>query len=228
MRALAYGRVSTLEQGLGIDAQLSVARTDVTRRGWELVGAFADHGVSGATPPDCRPQFALALDQLDRGQADVLVVQRLDRITRSLADWALLVERSRRQGWAIVGVADGIDLASASGEMVAGMLAAVAQFERRLVSSRTREAMAAAKARGQRLGRPVQQRPEALQLAVTMRRKGATLAQIAEALTDSGIPTAQGGQWWRSTVRGLLESHRLDEEAVAAARSYKNRDADLG
>ncbi len=157
----------------------------------------------------------------------MLVVQRLDRITRSLADWALLVERSRRRGWAIVAVAEGIDLASASGEMVAGMLAAAAQFERRLVSSRTQEAMAAAKARGQRLGRPVQQSPAARHIAVNMRQRGATLAQIANALTDAGISTAQGGQWWRSTVRGLLESQRLDNEAVVAARLAENRLADL-
>ena len=169
-------------------------------------------------PPDQRPQLGPALKRLDAGNAEVLVVQRLDRVTRSLADWALLVERSQQRGWAIVAVAEGIDLASPAGEMVAGMLAAVAQFERRLISSRTREAMAAAKARGRRLGRPVQQSPVARTMAVEMRQQGATLAQIADALTDARIPTALGGHWWRSTVRSLLESQRLDEQAEAARR----------
>ena len=127
----------------------------------------------------------------------------------------------------MVAVADGFDLTTPSGEMLAGVLAIVAQFERRLISSRTKAAMAAAKARGRRLGRPVQQSPAARQLAVTMRRDGATLAQIVEALTEAGIPTAQGGQWWRSTVRGLLESHRLDEEAATAARLFEQRLTDL-
>lgn len=204
---------------LGVDAQLEVVRAEVCRRGWNLVGTLADRAVSGATPPDQRPQLGPALKRLDAGRVDVLVVQRLDRITRSLADWALLVERSQKRGWAIVAVAEGIDLASPAGEMVAGMLAAVAQFERRLISSRTREAMAAAKARGRRLGRPVQQSPVARTMAVEMRQQGATLAQIADALTDARIPTALGGRWWRSTVRSLLESQRLDEQAEAARRT---------
>ena len=151
------------------------------------------------------------------------MVQRLDRVTRSLADWALLVERSQQRGWAIVVVAECIDLASPAGEMVAGMLAAVAQFERRLISSRTREAMAAAKARGQRLGRPVQQSPVARSMAVAMRQDGATLQRIADALTEAQIPTAQSARWWPSTVRGLLESQRLDDEAAAARRLTEER-----
>ena len=218
MRALGYGRVSTADQGLGIDAQLEAVHAAIARRGWELAATFTDQGVGGSIPPDQRPQLGPALKRLDAGAAEVLVVQRLDRVTRSLVDWALLVERSRQRNWAIVAVAEGIDLASPAGEMVAGMLASVAQFERRLISSRTREAMAVAKARGRRLGRPVQHSPAARALAVAMRQEGATLARIAGALTDAGIPTAQGGQWWRSTVRGLLESQRLDDEAEAARR----------
>lgn len=217
MRALGYGRVSTADQDLGIDAQLEVVRAEVSRRGWNLVGTFADRAVSGAMPPGQRPQLGPALKRLDAGRAEVLVVQRLDRVTRSLADWALLVERSQQRGWAIVAVAECVDLASPAGEMVAGMLASVAQFERRLISSRTREAMATAKARGQRLGRPVQQSPVARKTVVEMRQQGATLAQIADALTEARIPTAQGGQWWPSTVRAMLESQRLDDEAARTA-----------
>ena len=72
------------------------------------------------------------------------MVARLDRITRSLLAWAELVERSRRRGRAIVAVAEGFDLSTDSGEMAAGVLAVVAQYERRLIGARTREAMAAA------------------------------------------------------------------------------------
>ena len=218
MRALGYGRVSTADQCLGIDAQLEAVHVAIARRGWELAATFTDWGVAGSIPPDQRPQLGLALKRLDVGGAEALVVERLDRVTRSLADWALLVERSRQRNWAIVAVAEGIDLASPAGEMVAGMLASVAQFERRLISARTREAMAVAKARGRRLGRPVQQSPEARQMAVAMRHHGATLAQIAAALTEAGVPTAQRARWWPSTVRGLLESQRLDIEAAAARR----------
>ena len=64
-------------------------------------------------------------------------------------------------------------------------------------------------------------------MALAMRQEGATLSQIADALTDGGITTAQGCRWWRSTVRGLLESQRLDDEAAAAARLFENRHAGL-
>lgn len=145
--------------------------------------------------------------------------------TSGLADWALLVERSQKHGWTILAVAEGFDLSSASGEMMAGLLAAMAQFERRMIGARTREAMAIAKTRGRRLGRPVQQSLAARRTAVTMRQQGATFAQIVDVLTAAGIPTAQDANWWPSTVRGMLESQRLDDEAAAAARRYREASA---
>ena len=219
MRALAYARVSTEEQaesGLGLDAQLASAHAAVCDRGWALAGSVIDAGVSGSVAPDRRDALGPALEALDAGDAGALVVARLDRITRSLLAWAELVERSRRRGWAIVAVAEGFDLSTDSGEMAAGVLAVVAQYERRLIGARTREAMAAAKARGARFGRPVEHSPAARQMVVAMRESGATLQQIADRLTLEGVPTPRGGRWHLSTVRSILVSHRLDVEASDA------------
>ena len=142
------------------------------------------------------------------------MVARLDRITRSLLAWAELVERSRRRCWAIVAVAEGFDLSTDGGEMTAAVLAAVAQYERRLIGSRTREAMAAAKARGARFGRPVEHSPATRRLVIEMRESGATLQQIADRLAGDGVATPRGGRWHPSTVRSILESDRLDGEAA--------------
>ena len=180
MRAFAYARVSTDEQaesGLGLDAQLASAHAAITNRGWELAGDVIDAGVSGSVDPERRDALGPALLSLDAGDIEALVVARLDRITRSLQAWADLVERSRRRGWAIVAVVESFDLSTDSGEMVAGMLAVVAQYERRLIGSRTRHAMAAARARGIRLGRPVEHSPAVRALVVEMRESGATLQQ---------------------------------------------------
>ena len=219
VRALAYARVSTEEQaesGLGLDAQLASTHAAISERGWTLAGSVVDAGVSGSVPLERRDALGPALEALDSGNADALVVARLDRITRSLLAWAELVERSRRRRWAIVAVAEGFDLSTDGGEMTAAVLAAVAQYERRLIGSRTREAMAAAKARGARFGRPVEHSPAVRALVVELRESGATLQQIADQLTGDGVATPRGGRWYPSTVRSILESARLDAEAFDA------------
>jgi len=86
-----------------------------------------------------RPGLASALEQLDADQADTLVVSKLDRLSRSLLDFAALVERSRRNGWTLVALDLAVDTTTPSGEMLANVLAAFAQFERRLIGQRTKE-----------------------------------------------------------------------------------------
>ena len=218
-QAFAYARVSTEDQadeGLGIAAQLDAARAAIVERGWVLAGEIVDAGVSGAVAPESRPALGPTLEALDAGNAEALVVRRLDRVTRSLLAWAELVERSRRRGWAIVVVAEGFDLSTDSGELTAGLLASVAQYERRLIGARTREAMAAAKARSARYGRPIEHSPEARRIVGEMRSAGATLQEIADRLIAEEIPTPRGGRWWTSTVHAIVVSLRLDAEAAAA------------
>ncbi len=206
------------DEGLGVAAQLDAARAAIAERDWFLVGEVVDAGVSGAVAPESRPALGPALEALDvAGAAAALVVGRLDRVTRSLLAWAELVERSRRRGWAIVVVAEGFDLSTDSGELTAGLLASVAQYERRLIGARTREAMAAAKARGARYGRPIEHSPEARRIVGEMRAGGATLQEIADRLIAEEIPTPRGGRWWTSTVHAIVVSLRLDAEAAQAS-----------
>ena len=142
------------------------------------------------------------------------MVARLDRVTRSLLAWAELVERSRRRGWAIVVVAEGFGLSTDSGELTAALLASVAQYERRLIGARTREAMAAGKARGARYGRPIEHAPEARHIVGEMRAGAGALQAIADRLTAEGISTPRGAPWRTSNVDGILRSLRLDAEAA--------------
>ena len=201
------------DEGLGIAAQLNVARATIAERGWVLVDEVVDAGVSGSVAPERRPALGPVLETLD-GAGAALVVARLDRVTRSLLAWAELVERSRRRGWAIVVVAEGFDMSTDSGELTAGLLASVAQYERRLIGARTREAMAAGKARGARYGRPIEHAPEARHIVGEMRAGAATLQAIADRLTAEGIPTPRGGPWRTSNVDGILRSLRRDAEAA--------------
>jgi DNA invertase Pin-like site-specific DNA recombinase len=115
------------------------------------------------------------------------------------------MERGRRSGWALVALDLGVDTTTPSGEMMANVLAVFAQFERRLIGQRTREALAVKRSQGIHLGRP-RVIPERTIAAIHRRRaRGQTLAAIAAALNREGRPTAHGGRrWYVSTIQAVL------------------------
>ncbi|MDP9404375.1 MAG: recombinase family protein [Actinomycetota bacterium] len=206
MRVLGYARVSTEDQvnGAGLDAQRGAIETDIERRGWQLVELVTDAGFSGKSLR--RPGIVRALDLLDRREADVLMAAKLDRLSRSVKDFADMLDRAKRRGWQLIVLDVGVDTTTPQGEMMVNVLAAFAQFERRLIGQRTKEALAQKRAQGVVLGRPRKLSSEVAERIVTARAAGASLAAIARELTTSGVPTAQGGQrWYPSTVRAVLQ-----------------------
>lgn len=206
-RALCYVRVSTEEQresGAGLEAQRSAVLGEVARRGWELVEVVEDGGYSAATLD--RPGMTSALERLDRHEADVLVVSKLDRLTRSIKDFGLLAERAHKRGWALVCLDLGVDTTTPAGESVANVVAATAQYERRLIGVRTKEGMAAKRAQGVRLGRPPRLPVETVERVVALREAGLSLRAVAAALDERGVPTAGGGPWRASSVQDVLRS----------------------
>ncbi|MHB8488471.1 MAG: recombinase family protein [Candidatus Dormibacteria bacterium] len=216
VRAVGYARVSTEEQaesGAGILAQVAVIEGEVERRGWDLVRMDVENAVSGKRMSN-RPGLAGALASLTDGHADVLVVAKLDRLSRSMLDFCLLLDRARREGWSLVILDLGIDLTTASGEVMAHVAAAFAQFERRLISDRTRAALAEKRKAGVRLGRPSILTANVVARIAAARGAGQTLAAIADSLNAEGVPTAHNGaQWHPSTVAAVLRSAKLREAA---------------
>ena len=183
VQAVGYLRVSTEEQaasGLGLDAQRAAVERYAAAQGWELVEVLADEGTSGKSL-EGRVALDQALNRVEgRGRvAQASVVAKLDRLSRSLLDFAALMERSRRNGWQLVALDLGVDTATPSGEMMANVLATFAQFERRLIGQRTRDALAAKKAAGARLGRPVTLSEESV---------GASLPSASRAAPGPGSP----------------------------------------
>jgi DNA invertase Pin-like site-specific DNA recombinase len=135
------------------------------------------------------------------------MVAKLDRLSRSLFDFAGLMERARRKGWALVALDLGVDTTTPSGEMMAAVLATFAQFERRMIGLRTKEALAAKRAAGVRLGRPRRLSDDVVVSIVADRESGLTLQAIADRLNIENVPTAQGGKLWRAAqVRAVLIS----------------------
>jgi DNA invertase Pin-like site-specific DNA recombinase len=204
LRVVGYIRVSTDEQassGAGLEAQRAAIVAEVERRGWQLAGIVEDAGLSGKSMTG-RPGLAAAIETVERGEAQALVVAKLDRLSRSLLDFAALMDRARRQKWSLVALDLAIDTTTPSGEMMANVMATFAQFERRLIGQRTRDALAQKKLDGVVLGRPRMMKAEVLERIQREREAGRSYAAIADALTEDGVPTAQAGRrWYASTIR---------------------------
>lgn len=208
-RAVGYLRVSTQEQGdsgLGLDAQRAKVEKEAADRGWTLC-LVEDRGLSAKSL--ARPGLTEALRMVREGDADALIVSKVDRLSRSLHDFTGLLEESTRDGWSLVILDISVDTSTPQGELMAHQLASFSHFERRLISERTKDALRAARSRGTALGRPATMPDDIVARIVSEREKGASLRQIANRLNDDGIPTAQGGkQWHAATVSYTLK--RID------------------
>jgi DNA invertase Pin-like site-specific DNA recombinase len=198
--------VSTSEQassGAGLEAQRRAIIAECERRGWHLVETIEDAGYSARDLR--RPGIQKAFQVLEAGKASALVVAKLDRLSRSMLDFSKLMVKATQEHWALVALDVAVDTSTPSGEAMANMLATFAQFERRLISQRTKEALAVKKASGVRLGRPPTMPPAVVRRIQRQRARGDSLRKIADDLNQSNVPTAQGGaQWYAATVRHVL------------------------
>lgn len=203
---LGYTRVSTEEQAgsrNGIEAQSETIRLEAARRGWS-VEYFSDEAVSGKL---VGPSLQEALQLLASGQASGLVVAKLDRLSRSIVNAANIIEAAQAQGWSLVILDLGVDLTTAAGRMVAMNLVNFAQYERELISERTKAALAAKKRRGEHIGRPRVANPAVVRRIVAERDAGSTYDAVAAALTAEGIFSPLGKPTWQpSTVRRIYAS----------------------
>lgn len=173
---IGYARVSTLDQN--VDMQLKA----LGAAGCEKI--FSDLGHSGAQRQ--RPGLAEAMAVLRSG--DTLVIWRLDRLGRSLSHLIELVNDFGRRGIALYSVTEAIDTGSAGGLLIFHIMGALAEFERGLISERTRAGMAAARLRGRNIGRPSKLRPDDLNAAVDRMARGGL--SLADAARQQGISRA--------------------------------------
>ena len=208
-KVIGYVRVSTTEQadsGAGLSAQRTGIEAACAAKGWTLEAVYEDAGVSGSSMGK-RTGMAEALGVLGRGEASVIVAAKLDRFSRSVTDFAGLIEQARRGGWAIAALDVDIDMTTPTGELMAMVIAAMAQYERRLIGQRTRDALAERRAAGAQLGRPRSLPEEVVARIADRRREGASMSAIARELNADGVPTAHGGRMWRqSSVSAVLRS----------------------
>lgn len=208
----AYLRVSTREQGasgLGLEAQEAAIRSWASARcGTDAPEIVREVG-SGAGE---QPELARLVETLRHG--DILVVSKLDRLGRSTRRVLELAERLDRSGVDLVALDLAIDTTTPAGRLVLTVLAALAEWERQVISERTKAALAVKSAMGE-LAKPHRATdPETVVRIRELRDRGETLRAICDILDVEGVPTPQGGEWRPGTISYLLKKHRSPSAAL--------------
>jgi DNA invertase Pin-like site-specific DNA recombinase len=149
-RVAIYARVSTSDQNP--QYQLDELRHLAEQRGWTIIGEYVDQAVSGAK--DRRPELDRMMADLRRGRVSILLIWKLDRLSRSLRHLLATVEELRSRNCDLISLNDNLDTSSPTGRFTFAVIGAVAELERDVIRERTRAGIAAAKRRGVRVGRP--------------------------------------------------------------------------
>jgi DNA invertase Pin-like site-specific DNA recombinase len=214
--------VSTEKQadfGISLDAQSEKVRAMAVVQGAEMAEIIVDAGESAKSLN--RPGMARLLALVDSGAVDAVIIAKLDRLTRSVADLAELLKRFERRGVSLVSVADSLDTRSAAGRLVLNIMVSVSQWEREAIGERTRDAMRHKRANGERVGTvPFGYRlavdgshlePDFAEQAIvsrvhTLKGAGLTTRRIADELNREGITTRRGTAWRFQYVAEVLKA----------------------
>lgn len=221
MKVIAYTRVSTTDQANGVSLEAQTAKLTAYAALYDLtiVETIEDAGESAKSLH--RPGLQRALGMLKRGEADGLVIVKLDRLTRSVADWQTLIDGyfGERAGKQLMSVSDSIDTRTAAGRLVLNVLLSVAQWERETTAERTREALRHKIRNGERVGKvrfgydlaadgvgliENSAEQQAIATMIELRQAGATYRAIAAELSERGIEPKEANAWDHSAVRRIL------------------------
>jgi len=253
MRLIAYLRVSTdkqAEDGYGLDVQEADVRAYAKANGHKIVALLRDEGISGSNGIDTREALPDALTALRDGQADGLLIPKLDRLSRDM----LLQEQLLREIWSMdrevfsaLGSEQNLrdDPDDPGREMLRQILGAVNQFERKMIALRLRKGRKLKADRGgyaygsppygwrSEAGElvPVGAEQAALKRVRELHGEGKSVRAICEALTAEGHAPKRGGQWHPETIRRILrsdEQHQAETERQrkTRARAVQTRHAD--
>lgn len=191
MRVGTYARVSTHDQQT-LPMQRRKMREYVKNRKWKLAVEFEEVG-SGAK---IRPKREELLKMARRREIDAILVWKLDRFGRSLADLVVSLSELRELGVVFVSLTESLDFSTPSGRAMAGMLSTFAEFERDMIRERVKAGIAHARANGKTHGRPRTAALKADQIH-SLKKEGLNNSQIARKLKIS-----------RASVISLLQNEQ--------------------
>jgi site-specific DNA recombinase len=218
-KVIGYVRVSTESQteGVSLEAQNTRIRAWATLKGYSEVDVFTDAGLSG-----CRADNREALQNALRsiGKGDALVVYSLSRLARSTKDTLEIADWLDKQGADLVSLSENIDTTSAAGKMIFRILAVLSEFERDIISERTKAALSHKKSKGQRIGNipygyrlaedgeslePCPDESRIIRITRRLKNKGMSLRKISRELTERGFRSRTDGVISYEQVRRMLQ-----------------------
>jgi site-specific DNA recombinase len=230
-RCAIYTRKST-STGLdsdfnSLDAQREACLAYIQRQpGWTLVDErYDDGGFTGANTD--RPAFQRLMADIDAGKVDVIVVYKVDRLSRSLLDFVKVMERLGTAGASFVSVTQNFSTADAMGRLTMNLLASFAEFERSMIAERTRDKIAASRRKGKWTGGPVpfgysakdkklvvnEVEARVVREAFALFLQHRQMAKVARELNERGLlprgssrPSRLGLRWTKDSIARVLRS----------------------
>jgi len=222
MKVIGYTRVSTSKQaddGDSLDVQRNKLECYCELHDHELVDVYEDAGASAKDM--AREGLQSALDAVEAGKADALVVYKLDRLTRNTEDLCGLIRRFDSQDINFKSVAESLDTSTAAGRMVVKILGVVSEWEREAIGERTSTALQSKAANGEYTGGkvpfgynldddgstlvedPAEQ--EVIAAIFEYRDAGLSMRKIGKRLEADGFATRNGGKFWPNSIKRILD-----------------------
>ena len=215
-RVYGYVRVSTDRQDLSLEVQAEKLKAMASIKGLPDLEIIVDEDESAKNLK--RPGVQHLLAMVRAGEVSMIIIAKLDRLTRSVRDLAELVDLFNVHGVSLISVSETLDTSTAVGRMMLNVLATVAQWERETIGERTRDALRAKKARGERSGTvpwgkmvvegklvPCEWEEHVASEALRMRAEGCSLTGIAMTLNFRGYVTRKGTPWRFQYIAKMLK-----------------------
>ncbi len=220
MRVAIYLRVSTTEQaeeGFSIAAQKERLKAYIMSQGWELASTYEDGGYSGGTTN--RPSFNKLREDMRHNQFDLILVYKLDRLSRNMRDLSNLVHEMDEQGVFFKSATEPFDTTTPAGKLIFNMLGSVAEFERGMIAERVRMGMMQKAREGKGLlgfnhpfgydyrdGKLILNQQEAgvVRSVYSSYISGSSLGEIAYDLNSRGFRTKNDRVWTKQTVLNII------------------------
>ncbi len=211
-KALLYARVSTqlqVNDGVSLDVQERTLITAAEFHGFKDWEVIREEGRSGKSIKG-RPVLTDALTRLESGEANALIVTRIDRLARSTTDFLDIVDRASKKGWRLIMLDLNLDTSTYQGRFVVTVMSALAEMERGIIAARQKDVHKDRRDRGivwgVDMGPKNRTLPEIKERIVAERAAGKSFGKIAEGLNSDGIPTQNNRKWYASTVKNIVDA----------------------
>lgn len=237
MRAALYTRVSTREQaqeGYSIAAQLNSLKSFCESQSWDIVGIYTDDGISAKDTK--RTQLQRMISDLKGGKIDVVLVYRLDRLTRSVLDLYALLELFEEHNCGFKSATEVYDTTTAMGRLFITIVAALAQWERENLGERIAVGMLEKARQGEFPGGVPpfgfdlkdskltvnKEEAKTVKLIFDKYLSGYSMTRLTKYLNENNVTTRRGGVWHRSTIQNILRSEYVKGNTIWSGEVIEN------